>query len=310
MRFLVIVDGDRACSSSPDGGYRISERYDGSEGPPGPASFLLRPRGLPALVDLEVVARDTAIGRDVIVVRGRPLAEAPVRGPGMMRGADEVGLGVDAERGVLLWFEQRFEGLPYWRVAMTDVAFDEDLDDALFAFPDEAIAGAPPPVPPVPRRPPAPRPRYGPPDGVLGVPVPGTTVLARTDSFVVVLDRVVAYPTGVELGVTVRTADDPVFGSFDDMRRRTWSGTSAFPGESLRIDAVFAGGAGDVHLVAVNGSGTQTRFDQRFWLEPLPPPGPLGLVVEWPRRDLPATRVDIDAGVIIEAAGRAEVLWP
>jgi len=307
-RFLVIADGDRRCSSSPDGRYRIDEQHDRSEGPPGPASFLLRPRGLPAVVDLEVVGRTRAIGRDALILRGRPLPQAPVRGPGIMRGADEVELGVDADRGVLLWFEQRLEGRPYWRVAMTSVAFDEELDDALFSFPEDGTGALP--VPPVPSRPLAPRPQLGPPDGVLGQTVPGTTVLARTDSFVIAVDRVVAYPSGVELGVTVRTNDELVFGSFDDTRRRTWSGTAAFPGESLRIDAVFADGNRAVHLVAVNGSGTQTRFDQRFWLEPLPAPGPLGLVVEWPRRNLAETRVDIDATAIVEAAARAEVLWP
>jgi len=241
-------------------------------------------------------------------------------------GADEVELAVDRKRGVLLQLEARFDGAPYRRTTLTTVAFDEDLDDALFAFPAGAGVGAdtPPPVPPRPRRPPAAHPQYGPPDVVLGELVGGRTVLARTDSFVVAVDRIAAYPSGFELGVTVRTRDTAVSGSFDDSRRRAWSGTSAFPGESLRLTVVFADGrqgfvgnfgpgpsaGGGVTLAPVSGSGTQTRFDQRFWVEPLPPPGSLGLVVEWPSRGLSETRVDIDARAILDAAGRAETLWP
>ena len=89
--------------------------------------------------------------------------------------------------GVLLWLEQRLEGVPYRRVAMTSVAFDEELDDTLCVFPDGADAA--PKVRPGPRRPPAPHPRHGPPDGVLIEPVGGSTVLARTDSVVAVAVR-------------------------------------------------------------------------------------------------------------------------
>ncbi len=60
----------------------------------------------------------------------------------------------------------------------------------------------------------------------------------------------------------------------------------------------------------MHGSGTRARFDQRFWVEPLPPPGPLGVVVEWERRGLRETRVDLDGSEIVDAAARAERLWP
>jgi len=69
-------------------------------------------------------------------------------------------------------------------------------------------------------------------------------------------------------------------------------------------------GVSDVRLVPLHGSGTQGRFDQRFWVEPLPPPGPLGVVVEWERRDVPETRVDLDGSAIVDAAARALMLWP
>lgn len=138
---------------------------------------------------------------------------------------------------------------------------------------------------------------------------------------VIAAERIVAYPTGFELGITVRTKQGPAYGSFDDQRRRAWSGSAAFPGESVRVSVVFADGrrgmldnfssrqTGDVRLAPIEGHGTQTRFDQRFWVEPLPPPGPLGVVVEWERRGLAETRADVDAGAILEAAAKTETLW-
>lgn len=322
-RFLVISDGHRMCSSSPrDGGYRISDDQAPMAASAGPVGVLLRPLELLVNFDLEVAARADVLGRETFTVHGRPSRQDERRGPSPFSGADEIAFALDIERGILLWLEHRLEGSPYRRVTMTDVAFDEELADALFAFPKGAHAA--PPVRPEPRRPPAPLPRHGPPDGVLGEPVGAMTVVARADSVVVAVDRVVAYPTGFELGVTVRTQGRPVHGSFTGDRRREWSGTSAFPDESLRVGVEFADGragvaenftgpsapATDVRLVPMHGSGTQSRFDQRFWVEPLPPPGPVGVVVEWARREVPETRVDLDGTAILDAAARAETLWP
>jgi hypothetical protein len=320
-RFLVITDGDRVCTSHPRGGYSIRESRPGPhEILLGPAGALLRPSSLPAILDLEVVGRRTFLGRDVLTVRGRPRADVDPHMALSTRGADEVELGVDVERGVLLWLESRFAGVPFRRTAMTEVAFDEDLDDDLFAFPEGP--DTPPPVPPMPGRPPS-RTQFGPPDGVLGRPVPISAVIVRTASLVIAVQRVTAYPTGLELEITVRVRTEPVHGSFDRIQRRTWGGTSAFPGEALRVGVVFPDGrrawsenfgtgpppSGDVTLLPIGGSGTQARFDQRFWVAPLPPPGPLGVVVEWESRDLPETRVDLDAAAIVDAADGAESLW-
>lgn len=322
IRILLIGDGRRICASHPPLNHmRVSEQRD--ERPHfGPATALLWSHALTGVLLLDVEGRRTALGREVFVVRGRPRPAAERHGPLMLLGADEVEFGLDAERGVLFWMEYRLGAEPYRRVAMTSVAFDEDLDGRLFEFPE--MADFPQEALPVPgeiRRPYAPHPRQGPPDGVLGEPVAGHTVLARTDTLVVAADRIVAYPNGFELGVTIRTDDRPTHGSFDDQRHRAWSGVAAFPGESVRVSVVFADGrramvdnftsapAGDVQLVPIGGHGTQSRFDQRFWVEPLPPPGRLAVVVEWERRGLTEARADLDAGAILEAATKAETLW-
>ncbi|HJV08944.1 MAG TPA: hypothetical protein VJ653_04660 [Acidimicrobiales bacterium] len=323
-RMLMIGDGRRIATSHPGVAHlRVSEQRDDKPQVGGPPGELLRPFRLPAALHLAVEGRAASVGREVFVVRGR-VRRPEERGPMTFMGADEVRFGLDAERGALLWLEQLLDKRPYRRVAMTTVAFDEQLDPALFEFPDlpEMPEGALP-VPGEPRRLPAPHHRQGPPDGVLGEPVAGRTVVARTGEFAIAVDRVVAYPTGFELGVTVRTQDEQVLGSFDDIRRRTWSGSAAFPGESLRFGVVFADGrtstvdnfpprptsTGDVRLVPLGGGGSQIRHDQRFWVEPLPPPGPLGVVVEWERRGLAETRAELDAGAILDAAAKAETLW-
>ena len=46
------------------------------------------------------------------------------------------------------------------------------------------------------------------------------------------------------------------------------------------------------------------------WIWGLPPPGPLAFVCEWPARGIPESRVEIDAGLVLEAAGRAVPIWP
>ena len=330
-RTLIIGDGRRLAFSHPASDFlRVTEQRE--EKPHvGPASELLESSSLLSLFHLEVHGRRRFLGREVLVVRGQPRGDAERRGPRLFFGADEVEFGVDAERGVLLWMEQRLEGEVYRRVAMTSVAFDEDLHVGLFEFPDAPeVPQASLPVPGAARRP-APHAREGPPDRVLGEPVAGHTVVARTDTMVIAADRIVAYPTGFELGITVRTNQHPAHGSFDDQRQRAWSGTAAFPGESVRVGVVFADGrragvdnsapgrsgprsgnaapTGDLRVVPIQGHGTQTRFDQRFWVEPLPPRGSLGVVVEWERRGLGETRADLDAGAILEAAARAETLW-
>ena len=321
-RMLIIGDGRRVAFSNPASDLLRVTEHRGDRPHVGPASELLWPSSLPSQLHLEAVGRRSFLGRDVVVVRGRPRREVEPRGPRLFMGAEEVEFALDAERAVLLWVEQRLDDAPFRRVAMTSVAFDEDLDPALFELPDTPqVSERSLPVPGEHRPTSAPHPRQGPPDGVLGQPVAGFTVVARTDTIVVAADRIVAYPTGFEFGITIRANDRPAHGSFDDQRQRAWSGVAAFPGESVRVAVVFADGrrgavdnfssapAGDVQLIPLHGHGTQTRFDQRFWVEPLSPRGPLSVVIEWKRRGLPETRADLDAAAIVEAAARAETLW-
>jgi hypothetical protein len=62
-------------------------------------------------------------------------------------------------------------------------------------------------------------------------------------------------------------------------------------------------------LIQHGGGGGDGRWDQDVWVWPLPPPGPLAFVCEWPAEGVQLTRVEVDAGLVLEAAEQAEPLW-
>jgi hypothetical protein len=162
----------------------------------------------------------------------------------------------------------------------------------------------------------------GPPDNVLGAPVPMVVLLAKTEELAVVVAHPTAYPNGFELRLQVRARVedfelDPVgyhprgrgrgedafrFGlQFSDGRKATsvgrpLSGSDSEP-EPPRL--IMRGGGG--------GGGS---WDHGWWVWGLPTPGPLAFVCTWPAKGLAETRVEVDAGPILEAAARAEELWP
>jgi hypothetical protein len=47
-----------------------------------------------------------------------------------------------------------------------------------------------------------------------------------------------------------------------------------------------------------------------MWVWGLPPPGPLAFVCSWPAGHIPASGVEIDAGLVLDAADRAASIWP
>lgn len=58
------------------------------------------------------------------------------------------------------------------------------------------------------------------------------------------------------------------------------------------------------------GSGDDTVFETSYFLWPVPGPGTLLLVCEWPEHGIPETAIELDTQPIIEAATRARVFWP
>jgi hypothetical protein len=142
-------------------------------------------------------------------------------------------------------------------------------------------------------------------------------VLARTEVAAVCVTRLGAYPSGFEVDlVTLSPAErddlDPLL--FGPPRRRPRAEPQQLPSEMLRFGVQFADGSkatnvgGDLPhdptmapagpvIVGGGGGGGGGRWHQSLWVWPLPPPGRLLFVCEWPA-----------AG--IDAAARAQVVFP
>jgi hypothetical protein len=170
-------------------------------------------------------------------------------------------------------------------------------------------------------------PWFGAPRGMLPGVVALECVLARTDRAAVCVTRMGAYPSGFEIDLmtlspTASDDLDPLL--FGPPRRRGATHEGLAP-EMLRFGVQFADGdkatnvggypadpdvapAGAV-IVPGGGGGGGGRWHQSLWVWPLPPPGPLLLVCEWPAAGIPLTRREIDARLIIDAATRAQVVF-
>ena len=147
------------------------------------------------------------------------------------------------------------------------------------------------------------------------------------------VSRLSAYPTGLEfdlLAIAAPDAGDEVldpmlFGPQSHRLRRRTVG-SEIPDEMLRFGVEFAdgrratntGGRGaprpetepaEPVLTSGGGGGGGGRWRADMFLWPLPPPGRLVLVCEWPAAGIPLTRTEIDARTVHEAAQRAQVIF-
>jgi len=159
-------------------------------------------------------------------------------------------------------------------------------------------------------------------------------LLARTDNTVIGLTDVRGYPDGFVFLLRVRwglVADpyEEVPWPFPDWGSPDPLGAEPFPDALLRFGVQFADGRKVTNLdmypfvpedlppdqpVLVEGGGVGSeggRLGQgAFWdlelaVQPLPPPGPLAFACAWPGRGIPEVRVEIDAGLVLDAAAAA-----
>lgn len=186
----------------------------------------------------------------------------------------------------------------------------------------------PPPKPDVPepqryRMPPW----FGAPRGTLPGIVAFERVLARTDKVAVCVTRLAAYTTGFEFDIVTMSAEDqddldPLMSHHHHRLQR--GATDEIPPEILRFGVQFADGSkatntGGFHhdrqppagpvMHAGGGGGGGGSWRQTQWVWPLPPPGPVVPVCEWPAMDIPLTRSELDAQAILDAATRAQVIF-
>lgn len=152
-------------------------------------------------------------------------------------------------------------------------------------------------------------------------------VLGRSDAAVVTVTGVQVYSTGLSLDLTILVRQSPhgrsVFHRLTHLRQALdepddaadwlWLGV-AYADErlGLNVDVPDWNEPDDdrIYFSGGRGSGAERVIQQNFWLSSLPPPGAVTFACTWLLFGIPETRTVVEAGPILQAATRVEVLWP
>jgi hypothetical protein len=166
-------------------------------------------------------------------------------------------------------------------------------------------------------------PWHGAPTGGLGVTVALDAVIAQSETAVVRIPYVQAYPEGMTLalerlvdpymeplpevsGRGARLTDDDPGGFVFGLRYSDgWEGDPDAARERPANEwppkdrVLFGGGS---------GGGLPNRSYWRYWVWPLPPPGPVRVSCRWPAAGIASSVYELDSGPIRDAARRRDVV--
>jgi hypothetical protein len=177
---------------------------------------------------------------------------------------------------------------------------------------------------------------WGRPERILGSPLSINFLLAQSDNAAVQVQHLTAFPTGSEFQVVayaVLTEEvevwDPMFG-LAGLRGRAGKDPYDLADDVLRLSVAFSDGTrahnlrppmdpcpGETRYLepgrggAVRSEdGTLWTTDSTFWVWPLPSPGEVTFVCEWPKFGIEETRHAIDAQLILDATKFATPILP
>jgi outer membrane lipoprotein-sorting protein len=129
---LLVGDGARWWTSSPEWATVVQEG-DGWAQADASSRMLLDPALLISDLALEIRGRTQAAGREAVAIDATP--RHPLHhSPPLPWGATGHELAVDAERGVLLRVASSLDGVVFDALDVTEIAFDETLDERLFRY--------------------------------------------------------------------------------------------------------------------------------------------------------------------------------
>lgn len=198
------------------------------------------------------------------------------------------------------------------------------------------FSSLPQPEPPPRRERPKPPPWAHPRDGAVPATVPIDRILHRTSELAVVLGGVRAHAEGFEFTLLIVRPPNQEWESRRHRPARPFGHRGVFRGEDdapasvMRVGVLFEDGRrttstnGPVSrmfgedatppeppvMQHLHGSGSDSSWEQTFWVWGLPEQGPVTLVYDWEAEGIPESRFDLDGDVLRAAATRAVVLWP
>lgn len=174
---------------------------------------------------------------------------------------------------------------------------------------------------------------FGPPADELGVSVPLSLVLARSDRAAVALRSATAYSTGVLFDLVAVARGLPEREANRLFQEQHLAGEEEPSDAMLRIGFELPDGTrvsnlgrgrrpldpaaepdGPVLNPCGGGGGSagggRVEMQHSYWLWPLPVPGLLRVYVEWPALEISLSSVEVESEPLLEAAARSQPLWP
>ncbi|SDY53566.1 hypothetical protein SAMN05660209_03071 [Geodermatophilus africanus] len=160
--------------------------------------------------------------------------------------------------------------------------------------------------------------RIEPPENEIPVALPQNVLLARTDDVAVALLDLHVLSTGVSFHLTVRARAAALRRVDHRLTELVWNhgprGGRFLLGvefsDGRRGSSLPMGSSEGVLLHSRGGGGGETSVDQRWWLSPLPPEGPVRVVVRCPELGIEETSAELDGTAIRRAAEQVVELWP
>jgi hypothetical protein len=162
-----------------------------------------------------------------------------------------------------------------------------------------------------------------PPETMVPGIAPIELLVARTGTHAVLVADLRAYPTGLAFALTARPHPDQLQQRGHDpdrpdrhLFRDLWLELRFADGQTVSTDSrrwprTFETEQPDPPFLYYHGAGGSERgWRSAHWLWGLPPPGPLAFVCQWPTGQTSASGIEIDARLVLEAAGRAVPVWP
>ena len=162
--------------------------------------------------------------------------------------------------------------------------------------------------------------RMSAPDNELPVALPQNAVLARTDDAAIGLTSLQVYTSGVSFQLVVRvrpSVTETVGRNLNELfwehgpgaARRFLFGVELADG---RRAATLPGVGADEQVIfhSGRGGGGEYSIDQSWWLSPVPPAGPVRLVLRCTDIGIEETSFELDGTAIGRAVEDVVTLWP